>query len=65
MVCSKIGIFSYCGHCEYSTNYRAYEDKIYYGDKGYDVVYCEEVTCKIDGLQHHPVEPGCEHFKEK
>lgn len=63
MATTKKRWFTYCGFCEYATNYKAYKDKIDYGN-GYDIIYCEEVTCKMDGLQHHPSEPGCEHYKE-
>lgn len=58
---------SYCGFCKYATNRREWEDKINYGNGRYDVVYCEEITCKIDGSKYHPMQLGCDgqYFKMK
>lgn len=57
----------WCGFCKHATNRREWDDKIDYGNGTYDVIYCEEITCKIDGLTRHPMELGCdgEKFEEK
>lgn len=52
--------YPYCGFCKHATNRREWEDKIHYGNNGYDTVYCEEVTCGIDGVKYHPSELGCD-----
>ena len=60
-------MYPHCGFCKHATNKRNWEDKIDYGNGTYDVIYCEEITCDIDGFKYHPMEFGCEgeHFKEK
>lgn len=57
----------WCGFCKHAINRREWEDKIHYGNSGYDVIYCEEITCDINGFKHHPSEYGCdgEYFEEE
>ena len=50
----------YCGYCKHATNRKEWEDKINYGNGGYDVIYCEEITCDIDGCKYHPAQFGCD-----
>lgn len=60
-------MYSWCGFCKHATNKKAWEDKLDYGNGTYDVIYCEEIICDIDGMKHHPMQFGCdgEHFVEK
>ena len=57
--------YLYCEFCKHVINRREWEDKIHYGNRGYDTVYCEEVTCEINGAKYHPSELGCDgkHFE--
>jgi hypothetical protein len=56
----------YCSFCKHATNRKEWEDKLYYPNGGYDVVYCEEITCDIDGCKYHPSQFGCDgkYFEE-
>lgn len=60
-------MYPWCGACKHATNRREWDDKIDYGNGTYDIIYCEEITCKLNGRKYHPQMFGCdgEHFEER
>lgn len=57
--CDDNKMYPWCGLCKRAINKRACDDKIYYGNGTYDIIYCEEITCEIDGSKYHPMQFGC------
>ena len=59
-------IYPWCGACKHAINRRQWDDKIDYGNGTYDIIYCEEITCKLDNAKYHPQQFGCdgEYFEE-
>ena len=53
-------VYPHCGLCKHAINRREWEDQINYGNGTYDIICCEEVTCKINGLKYHPMQFGCD-----
>lgn len=49
-----------CGSCKHAINRREWDDKIDYGNGTYDIIYCEEITCEIDGKKYPPSMFYCE-----
>ena len=50
----------YCGFCKHAKNRREWNEKIYWGDDRYDIIYQEEITCELNGSKWHPMQLGCD-----
>ena len=64
--CNDNETLPWCASCKHAINRREWEDKINYGNGTYDIMYCEEITCNINGVKFHPSQFGCDgkYFKE-